>query len=114
MANFVSIVPAGTPYVAATSTHSAGNTSEFSMVDSDADGLADSWERNGIDASGDGKTFYPLPGADPMHKDVYVEVDAMLADIPEYLLPAGEPPHPGSNPTGTVLDNVVDAFYNAP
>ena len=35
-------------------TDPAGNTSEFSMVDTDADGLADAWEMHGIDANEDG------------------------------------------------------------
>jgi probable HAF family extracellular repeat protein len=47
--------------------------------DTDGDGLKDSWEISGIpytDAGG-ATQRYMLPGADPMHKDLYVEVDAM-------------------------------------
>ena len=47
--------------------------------DSDGDGLLDSWETTGIryeDTNGVTQHFL-LPGADPMHKDLYVELDAM-------------------------------------
>jgi len=47
--------------------------------DSDGDGLLDSWETIGIpyeDSNGVTK-FFTLPDADPMHKDLYVEVDLM-------------------------------------
>ena len=48
-------------------------------VDSDGDGLPDSWETNGLDVDGDGTVDVDLPamGADPMHKDVFMEIDAM-------------------------------------
>ena len=49
------------------------------VVDSDGDGLLDDWENNGIpytDINGVEKRFL-LPDADPNHKDLYVEVDAM-------------------------------------
>jgi uncharacterized membrane protein len=47
--------------------------------DSDGDGLLDSWELNGIPyEDSDGVTqHFMLPDADPMHKDLYVEVDLM-------------------------------------
>src|SRR5262249_46297678 len=47
-------------------------------VDSDGDGIPDDWETNGINYNG---TVYKIPGADPKHKDVYVEVDAMSQDL---------------------------------
>lgn len=114
MAAFVSVVPSNVTYIAATATDSAGNTSEFSMVDSDADGLADSWEKNGIDFNGDGTIDYTLPGADPMHKDVFVEVDAMQGHAPLPLDPSQEPAMPKALQTGTYLDQVVATFANAP
>jgi len=49
-------------------------------ADRDADGLLDDWEINGIpyvDANGIEQRL-PLPDADPLHKDLYVEVDAMM------------------------------------
>lgn len=47
--------------------------------DSDGDGLLDSWETNGIDIDGDGTIDLNLPamGADPEHKDLFVEVDIL-------------------------------------
>jgi hypothetical protein len=47
--------------------------------DSDGDGLFDSWERHGLDENGDGVVDNALPawGADPDHKDLFVELDWM-------------------------------------
>ena len=66
-------------YISATATSSTNNTSEFSMVDTDADGLADAWETRGIDFDEDGTVDLTLPGANPNRKDVYVEIDSMRA-----------------------------------
>jgi Tol biopolymer transport system component len=68
--------------------------------DQDFDGLLDSWETNGYDADGDGKVDVDLKamGADPRHKDVFVEVDKML----------GHPFHPQAAAL------VVQAFAAAP
>lgn len=55
--------------------------------DSDGDGLADTWEENGIDGDGDGDVDLALDqppyNADPQHKDVFVEVDYMAAHAPQ-------------------------------
>ncbi len=47
--------------------------------DTDGDGLADSWEINGIDIDKDGEIDLHLPafGADWQHKDIFIEVDYM-------------------------------------
>ena len=47
--------------------------------DMDGDALLDDWEVNGYDADGDGDIEVDLPamGADPTHKDVFVEMDYM-------------------------------------
>lgn len=47
--------------------------------DADGDGLLDGWERRGIDDNGDGAVDLNLPalGANPLHKDLFVEADAM-------------------------------------
>jgi hypothetical protein len=48
-------------------------------VDFDGDGLLDAWEVNGLDADGDGTVDVDLPamGADPTHKDLFLELDWM-------------------------------------
>jgi CSLREA domain-containing protein len=84
--------------IAATATNTAtGDTSGFSMVDTDGDGLADKWESRGIDVNEDGTVDLQL-NSDPNHKDVFVEVDAMS----------------GRAPTQATLNRVVDAFAAAP
>ncbi len=93
-------------YITATATDAAGNTSEFSqalcLADQDSDGIMDSWETSGwgIDHNSDGVIdldLYAL-GARKDHKDIFVEVDAMIGFVPEL----------------GVLNNVVTAFANAP
>jgi len=68
--------------------------------DTDGDGLPDCWESRGLDADGDGTIDVDLPkmGADPRHKDVFVELDHMTA-------------HDISN---AELDKVIAAFDAAP
>ena len=65
-------------FVTATATDPAGNTSEYSH-DADYDALLDGWETTGIDFDRDGTVDLTLPGANPLHKDLYVEVDSMVA-----------------------------------
>jgi hypothetical protein len=45
--------------------------------DTDGDGLLDDWETSGIDTDGNGQVDFNLPalGANPMHKDLFVELD---------------------------------------
>jgi len=47
--------------------------------DTDGDGLLDHWEKNGLDADSDGKIDVDLPkfGANPFHKDIFLELDWM-------------------------------------
>ncbi len=68
--------------------------------DIDNDGLLNGWEINGYDKNGDGIVDIDLPalGADPRHKDLFVEVDAMV----------------GRAPNQTALNRVVDAFAAVP
>jgi hypothetical protein len=49
------------------------------LTDTDADGLPDTWETQGIDYDNDGAPELDLPamGADPKHKDIFIEVDWM-------------------------------------
>jgi sugar lactone lactonase YvrE len=70
------------------------------LADADQDGLPDEWETNGLDVNGDGVIDLDLPslGADPIHKDVFLETDYM-----EFHLPA--------SPS---VANLISAFANAP
>ncbi|MCA9213919.1 MAG: hypothetical protein KDB27_12695, partial [Planctomycetales bacterium] len=68
------------------------------LTDRDGDGLYDRWETDGIDFNNDGTVDLFLPGADPDHKDVYVEVDALA----------------GFEPAPEALARVVDAFASVP
>lgn len=68
--------------------------------DTDGDGLYDSWEVTGIDYDDDGIIDLNLPamGADPNHRDLFVEVDRMA----------------GAPFSQNALSKVRDAFANAP
>lgn len=59
----------------------------FDGVDTDGDGLLDSWESHGLDIDQDGNIDLDLPalGADPNHKDLFVEVDGMTGLGPRAL-----------------------------
>ena len=48
-------------------------------ADADGDALPDAWEEDGVDIDGDGTVDLDLPamGADPRHKDIFVEIDHM-------------------------------------
>jgi len=69
-------------------------------VDSDGDGLPDDWETNGVDRNGDGRADVPLNlyGADPQHKDLFVQLDSMRG----HQLPQA------------ALDIPINGFANAP
>lgn len=53
---------------------------DMTGVDTDGDGLLDSWEINGLDIDGDGIIDVPLNkmGADPNIPDIFIEVDWMV------------------------------------
>jgi len=76
-------------------------------ADSDGDALLDDWETNGIDYDNDGVVDLDLPamGADPQHKDIFVEIDYMV------LSGAGGHTH---KPKADALQIVIDAFDTAP
>lgn len=78
--------------------------SEGALADTDGDGLLDNWETDGLTVTVGGvDEFVDLPamGADPNHKDVFIEVDYM------------EDGHT-HQPNATAIQNIVDAFNNAP
>ena len=68
--------------------------------DLDGDGLLDGWEQRGLDADGDGAIDVDLSamGADPRHKDLFVELDWGL----------------GAEPTRFAIQAVKEAFAAAP
>jgi hypothetical protein len=68
--------------VSTTATDAQNNTSEFSIIDTDGDSIADKWEELGIDINEDGVRDFPLfnsdlPLSNSEHKDIFVEVDSM-------------------------------------
>lgn len=71
-----------------------------SSEDTDGDGIIDFWEINGLDfdLDGDMDIDFPALGADPMHKDLFLEIDYMSDHKPE----------------GNVIDDVIAAFADAP
>lgn len=79
----------------------SGDQTDPTERDSDGDSLWDGWEVKGID---DGEFSFDLAaaGADPLHKDLFVEID--------YLEGGGE----SFRPAAATLDRVVDAFAAAP
>jgi hypothetical protein len=72
--------------------------------DRDGDGLFDSWEINGIHMNDDGIVDLNLPalGANPDHKDIFVEIDWM------------EDATHSHRPMAGVSQAVINAFANAP
>lgn len=79
-------------------------------VDTDGDGLADVWETQGIDMNCDGVPDLNLPalGANPNHKDIFVQIDYMV-----YLGGYGVPAH-SHMPNISQLSPVLLAYFNAP
>lgn len=72
-------------------------------VDTDGDGLLDNWETDGLTIGGN-TVDLPAMGADPMHKDVFIEIDWM-----------GDPGDGHSHaPDPDAIQEIVDAFDNAP
>ncbi len=76
--------------------------------DSDGDGLWDDWETTGIDSDGDGVVDLVLDGADPQHKDIYIEIDWMDCAVAGGDCPMGDT-H-SHEPKQAAIDAVVDAF----
>jgi CSLREA domain-containing protein len=85
------------------------NTSAFSPIDTDGDALADAWEMYGMDINEDGVIDLTLANANPRHKDIYIEIDAMVGRAPH--LPTLQ-----EVAEGRAYDilNWSDGFANAP
>ena len=64
------------------SSYLIGSVNGQVQADTDGDGLLDTWEINGIDENNDGIIDFVLPPADPLHKNLYIEVDYMQFDRP--------------------------------
>ena len=73
-------------------------------ADRDSDALPDAWEVHGIDTNNDGAPDYNLAaqGADPDRKDIFVEIDCLVAASHSHC------------PAQNALIDVVQAFANAP
>jgi hypothetical protein len=78
----------------------AACTNWAGLPDNDCDALADAWEASGYDVNSDGIIDLNLPalGANPNHKDIFLEIDYMQYHAPR----------PG------VVEAVVAAFAGAP
>lgn len=73
-------------------------------VDIDGDGLFDSWETSGIHMDDDGTIDLNLSalGANPNHKDLFIEVDWMEDETHSH------------RPWNEAIQTVIDSFANAP
>ena len=76
-----------------------GNT-----ADSDGDGIPDLIEQNGYDRNGDGTIDVDLPamGANPNHKDIFIEIDYMVNGTDSY------------QPALATIAKIVQAFDQSP
>jgi uncharacterized repeat protein (TIGR01451 family) len=81
------------------------------VADTDGDGLWDDWETSGVDSDGDGTVDLVLAGADPMRKDIYVEIDWMDCSVAGSDCAAGDT-H-SHQPKAAAVQAVVDAFDDA-
>lgn len=83
-------------------------------MDSDGDGLWDDWERFGIDTDGDGIVDLDLPalGANPQHKDLFIEIDFMDCTVAGGDCPAGDT-H-SHRPKAAAITGAIQAFAAAP
>ena len=81
--------------------------------DTDGDGLWDDWEQSGVDTDGDGTIDLNLPalGADPLRKDVFIEIDWM--DCAAMGSDCGAGDTHSHRPQAAAITAVVNAFANA-
>ncbi|HJR80784.1 MAG TPA: DUF4114 domain-containing protein [Anaerolineales bacterium] len=85
------------------------------QADRDGDGLWDDWEELGIDTDGNGTRDFNLPalGADPDHKDIFLEIDFMDCATPGGDCAMGDN-HTHQPDMNTVINPIIQAFANAP
>jgi hypothetical protein len=71
--------------------------------DTDGDGLLDEWEKEGFDYDNDGKVDVDLPamGANPLRKDIFLEIDWVSGDV-------------NRKPSQLAIDRLVQAFRDSP
>ncbi|MEM7124957.1 MAG: choice-of-anchor L domain-containing protein [Chloroflexota bacterium] len=84
------------------------NCEPGAAADTDRDGFLDEWERDGLTVTIRNVTTYldlPRLGADPMHKDIFVEID--------YMSPFTNSEHT-YKPTHPAISKIVEAFASAP
>lgn len=83
-------------------------------LDSDGDSLWDDWEQLGIDTDGNGTIDLNLPalGANPRHKDVFVEIDFMDCAVAGGDCATGDT-H-SHRPKAAAIQEVVNAFARVP
>jgi hypothetical protein len=79
-------------------------------LDSDQDGLLDHWELNGIDLTGDGTVDVDLPGmgADPLKRDLFLQIDFGVDRLPPLNEGARHSPAPQA------LRELSDFYAGAP
>jgi hypothetical protein len=75
-------------------------TFRLDHIDDDGDGLFNTWEEDGVDFEIDGTPELDLPGAgaDPQHKDLFVEIDTHQDILLQQSL----------------LDEIISSFNNSP
>jgi hypothetical protein len=87
-------------------------------LDSDGDGLLNTWETSGIDVDHNGTVDLPLHqapyNADPNKRDIFVEVDYMSCAQPHSLSACAPDDDHEHRPVNGALGDVADAFANAP
>ncbi len=81
--------------------------------DRDGDSLLDSWEIDGIDVDGGGADYdLAALGADPDHKDIFIEVDFFDCNVAGGDCPPGDT-HT-HDPRANAINLIVNSFANAP